>query len=69
MKVELGNPVTTEARHLAFGVKQEKEVEHVGGVHSEGICQGVNKEPFHRRQKIKLQMIRVSQRRERLKCL
>lgn len=33
--------MTIEARHLAFGVKQSKEVEHVSEVHREGICQEV----------------------------
>lgn len=64
MKVELGNPVTIEARHLAFGVKQSKEVEHVGEVHREGICQEVNKKLSHWRQKFKVQMIRVSEKRK-----
>lgn len=53
--------MTIEARHLAFGVK---EVEHVSEVHREGICQEVNKEPSHWRQKFKVQMIRVSEKRK-----
>lgn len=56
--------MTIEARHLAFGVKQSKEVEHMSEVHREGICQEVNKEQYHWRQKFKVQMIRVSEKRK-----